>query len=56
MITVANFDVATTRSADYQILCVQAVNFVWLVYGVTYGSKSYTVIDYHVTGDICVIL
>jgi len=54
MITVANFGITTTRSTDYQILCVQAVNLAWLVCGVTYGAKSYTVIDYHVMEDICV--
>jgi len=54
MITVENFGIATTRSADYQILCVRAVNLVWLVCGITYGAKSYTVIDYHVMGDIYV--
>jgi len=54
MITAANFGIATTRSADYQILCMRAVNLVWLVCGITYGAKSYTVIDYHVVGDIYV--
>jgi len=54
MITVANFGITTTRSADYQILCVWAVNLVLLVCGVAYGAKSDTVINYHVMEDICV--
>jgi len=54
MITVANFGITTTRSADYQILCVRAVNLVWLVCSVTYGAKSYRVIDYHVMEYISV--
>jgi len=54
MITVANFGVATTRSADCQILCVRAVNLVWLVCGIAYGAKQHAAIDCHVTEDICV--
>jgi len=54
MIAVANFGIATTRSAHYQILCVRAVNLAWLVCGVAYGAKQHTAIDYHVMEDICV--